>query len=282
MLRRHESAFTLVELLCVTAILLLLTALLLPAVDTARDRAVTASCQSQQRQLWIGFQAYCSDWNGAFACDDPWQSPGAKTAWYWHNRTAQNPWIDLSMNAITWLQPYVGRSAWIDPGMPEAAKKARPYGYAISSVFSRSYAGSSYPFGKTITSYQGYGPVSPAELPSPASTALMACKIAYSPQNLYNSPPTGGSKLALGAEAGLPWALHGPWWTPGIKTRSNVIRVDGSVRLYATREIVQCHSPAYDLVYGAPNWGSSLRHYLWSGWTDRLTSDQRIIGMLKE
>lgn len=51
MTRRHARAFTLIELMIVIAIVGVLAALLLPAIRGARDRALSAECMSNLRQL---------------------------------------------------------------------------------------------------------------------------------------------------------------------------------------------------------------------------------------
>src|SRR4051794_5633618 len=56
--RRRRHGFTLVELLVVIAIIGLLVAILLPAVQAARESARRASCTSSLRQLGIALQTY--------------------------------------------------------------------------------------------------------------------------------------------------------------------------------------------------------------------------------
>ena len=58
--RRH-GAFTLVELLCVVAIIALLTAILLPVFAQARESARQTACASNMRQIGLAMRLYLTD-----------------------------------------------------------------------------------------------------------------------------------------------------------------------------------------------------------------------------
>jgi prepilin-type N-terminal cleavage/methylation domain-containing protein/prepilin-type processing-associated H-X9-DG protein len=60
------GAFTLIELLCVIAIIGILAALLLPALSQAGEKAKRIQCVSQLRQAGIGFHAFAHDHNNQF------------------------------------------------------------------------------------------------------------------------------------------------------------------------------------------------------------------------
>lgn len=61
---KQKSAFTLIELLAVVAIILLLLSLLLPVLSGAREHAYRVQCQSNMRQLQLGHSHYTSDHGG--------------------------------------------------------------------------------------------------------------------------------------------------------------------------------------------------------------------------
>jgi len=59
--RKKCGAFTLIELLVVISIIALLIAILMPALNTARDQAKAVSCQSNLKQMTLGVVYYAHD-----------------------------------------------------------------------------------------------------------------------------------------------------------------------------------------------------------------------------
>ena len=63
MFNKVKKGFTLIELLVVIAIIAILAAILFPVFGRARENARRSSCQSNMKQIALGFKQYISDYD---------------------------------------------------------------------------------------------------------------------------------------------------------------------------------------------------------------------------
>jgi len=82
-----KQGFTLIELLVVIAIIAILAAILFPVFAQAREKARTASCGSNARQLGLAIRMYSQDYDEHFPFAG-WLPNGNIGTWEWQNSTA--------------------------------------------------------------------------------------------------------------------------------------------------------------------------------------------------
>ena len=73
----RKGAFTLIELICVIAIISILAALLLPGLAQGKARAQRVQCINQLRQIGLGFQIFAHEHNNRFPMQVPIENGGS-------------------------------------------------------------------------------------------------------------------------------------------------------------------------------------------------------------
>ena len=127
---RFNTGFTLIELLVVVAIIALLISILLPSLSTARDRARTAVCAANLRQMGLAMALYHEDNEGFFPGEHSVRSRGGGSFITWAPRLR----LYASMNEeIFWCPTAEDDTYWkVIFGVPRIPDYVRGYGYRPS------------------------------------------------------------------------------------------------------------------------------------------------------
>ncbi len=84
-----KTEFTLIELLITIAIIAILAAMLLPALQSARSKARTINCLSLQRQLSLSLIQYMSNYDGFIPAKSGTGVTGSNPFWYTNLQSKQ-------------------------------------------------------------------------------------------------------------------------------------------------------------------------------------------------
>jgi prepilin-type N-terminal cleavage/methylation domain-containing protein/prepilin-type processing-associated H-X9-DG protein len=166
-MRLWRRGFTLIELLVVIAIIAILAAMLMPALERAREAAMATRCVSQQKQIGTAFHMYANDHAALFPTSyrsnvSYWPAAVGPT-YLGTPRPEKNP--DISVTSLLFTCPTFPVDAWpLGIVEPAALKKLDQWGaqeatYGIRTAFGN---GQAWKLGgencvKTVTLYDKWG-----------------------------------------------------------------------------------------------------------------------------
>ena len=168
MKRDVPNGFTLIELLVVVAIIALLVAILLPALQEARELANTTVCATKLRQFGIGAQMYTNEFDGWLPC-----LYGPVAGVIWCNPQSWGTAYGLGINGppVSLTDP-----AWFEESMRNRyylCPSVRDGDLEPAFGFEQISYGMNWDFGFGFPGWLWWPPRRQSELEAPASTVMI-------------------------------------------------------------------------------------------------------------
>lgn len=193
---KQSKAFTLIELLVVISIIAMLVAILLPALQSAREQSRMVSCMSNQRQVALGFQMYLGESDAAYPPAIEYLADGIHNIW-WPSRFFKSQIASpISFRCPSMYDDFSSEEdfqklAW-KPGIDDDTQYARQadtyhvhvthFGYNYKNIGSDLNVNGSTNWVNRIPGARGYGASRPArafEIRNTAETILICDSFQY-------------------------------------------------------------------------------------------------------
>jgi len=247
-----KKGFTLIELLVVIAIIAILAAILFPVFGRARENARRSSCQSNQKQILLGFKQYTQDYDEKYPQSVTNIAMGGGTS-------AGAGWADSIQPYLKSTQIYQCPSE-VNPGTTSGTVGFTDYWYnglIGDGGFTASGASPAVVAGAPTASGAASGSgVSEASIANSASTILMG-------DGEGSTVSTGSNSIAFNKGLGgfliAPTNTSGTPWTPSTSgtVASDRRHLDGSNYGFADGHVKWLLPTKLTVLGGSNNHGES-------------------------
>jgi prepilin-type N-terminal cleavage/methylation domain-containing protein/prepilin-type processing-associated H-X9-DG protein len=240
--RRRAGGFTLIELLVVIAIIGVLIALLLPAVQAAREAARRTQCKNNLKQMGLALHNYHDTYQKfppAIVNSGRWNNTGTGGSYY-----PNEPYMIYNHTGFVFLLPFLEQQALFNQyDMKYPSSNSNPNNLTLANGGIN--AGNTLVVGTRLTVFECPSDLLPPPVENDASTAHYSRQNARRANYLfatYNRTDYDAPYNAL--------ALSGPFGNNGSATLATI--TDGTSTTIAIGESKQLHTSTS---YG-PYWGS--------------------------
>ena len=206
--RRRAGWFSLVELLVVVAIIAVLMGILLPALKSAKDRAMEIVCAGNYKSLYVAVMGYTQDWDEWM----PYCWDGTEDQ-YW-----QSHWPPRLYPYISNANDY--RGVFCCPSNPNAEWRTYVgYGRPYSSNYTYYY------LGNTRWGAEYYLPKKISKCPAPSGVAIMMDGKVPAFADIWHVVTGGGGSLVSYADLRHRGAINS-LFVDGHSDRDDILRRD--------------------------------------------------------
>jgi len=235
--RRHQKAFTIIELYVTVSIIAIIASLILPSLSRAKARAASIDCVNNQRQMGVAMHLYAAD-TEFFPSECYLTSDPVKRAVYWFDGLRTYTSSTWGSN-VTKCPSY---KWYVDAGGYQGGGASLPFGsYSFNAhgsgellqAMASGYTGPSQGLGSATLTFAGSPGVGDGGVVAPSDM------YAIGDANLFHafSPPAANGQQ--GGAATYYWFL--PGWTVNPMTQHpgglNMLLVDGHEEHVATNKL---------------------------------------------